>query len=63
MAHALRSPKITESSHQSPLKSKKGEGGMRLVVANLLVRSFVLEVRSWPGDDVSVNHYQMNVVL
>ena len=36
---------------------------MRLVVANLLVRSFVLEVRSWPGDDVSVNHYQMNVVL
>ena len=63
VAHTLRSPKITESSHQSPLKSKKGEGGMRLVVANLLVRSFVLEVRSWPGDDVSVNHYQMNVVL
>jgi hypothetical protein len=27
------------------------------------VRSFVLEVRSWSGNDVPVNLYQINVIL
>ena len=27
------------------------------------VRSFVLEVRSWSGNDVPENLYQMNVIL
>ena len=29
----------------------------------LAVRSFVLEVRSWSGNDVPVYLYQMNVIL
>ena len=36
---------------------------MYLVVEDFGVRSFVLKVRSWSGNDVLVNLYQLNVVL
>ena len=36
---------------------------MYLVVEDFGVRSFVPKVRSWSGNDVLVNLYQLNVVL
>ena len=45
----------------APLKAK-GEGWAWWVVVDFLFRSLVPEVRSWSGNDVPVNLYQMNVL-
>ena len=63
MAHALRSTKLLKTFSKDLLKAK-GKGGTWLTVANfLVVRSFALEVRSWSGNDVPINLYQINVIL
>ena len=39
------------------------EWGVASCCRLLGVRSFVLKIRSWSGNDVPVNLYQMNVIL
>ena len=63
VAHALRGTKLLKTFSKDLLKAK-GKGGTWLTVANfLVVRSFALEVRSWSGNDVPINLYQINVIL
>ena len=57
VAHVLRAPKLLKAFSKALLKAKWGERSM--VSCKLPgVRSFVLEVRSWSGNDVSVNFHQ-----
>ena len=49
---------LPQSFQQSPFSSKDVVSCYKL----LDVRSFVLEVRSWSGNDVPVNLYQTNVI-
>ena len=63
MAHPLRTPKLLKAFCKA-IFNRKGGGGAWLVVAYYLEsKLFVLEVRSWPGNYIPVNFYQMTVIL
>ena len=55
--------KVTESFHQTPFKSKRYGRDVVSCCKRPGVRSFVLEVGSWSGNDVPINLYQKNVIL
>ena len=58
----LKNPKLPESSQQSPFLGKV-RGSVVSPCRLLRVRAFVLEVKSWSGNDVPINFYQTNIIL
>ena len=62
MAHALKSPNSPKAFSKDLFIGEVREG--LVSCCKLLgVRSFVLEVRSWSGNNVPVNLHQTNVIL
>ena len=58
----LKNPKLPENFQQSPFPGK--EWWSMVSCCRLLgVRAFLLEVRSWSGNDLLVSLYQTNVIL
>ena len=58
----LKNPKLPESSQQSAFLGKV-RGSVVSRYRLLCIRAFVLEVRSWSGNDVPINFYQTNIIL
>ena len=61
VAHAWKTPN-SPKAFSKPLFYKNGGRGMVSCCKILIVKAFVLEVRSWSGKDVPVNLYQFSPI-